>query len=80
MWTTDELRTLFSSPVWTGCKSDVRRSMPGSFIFKDEYYWLPLIGLFSAMRQEEICQLHLEDIHESGGSTTSTLTVDLRGK
>jgi len=26
------------------------------------YYWLPLIGLYSGMRIEEICQLHLEDI------------------
>lgn len=26
------------------------------------YYWVPLIGLYTGMRLEEICQLHLEDI------------------
>lgn len=26
------------------------------------YYWLPLIGLYSGLRIEETCQLHLEDI------------------
>jgi integrase len=32
-----------------------------------ERYWIPLIGLFSGMRLNEICQLHLEDIREEGG-------------
>ena len=31
------------------------------------YYWLPLIGLLSGMRIEEICQLHLEDIKKIEG-------------
>ncbi|MET0015017.1 MAG: site-specific integrase [Sedimenticola sp.] len=31
------------------------------------YYWLPLIGLFSGMRIEEICQLHLVDLKEIEG-------------
>jgi len=31
--------------------------------FKHSYqFWLPVIGLFTGMRIEEICQLHLEDI------------------
>ncbi len=33
---------------------------------KPYYYWLPLIGLYSGMRIEEICQLHLEDIRREG--------------
>lgn len=30
------------------------------------YYWVPLIGLYSGARLEEICQLHLEDIRQEG--------------
>lgn len=31
------------------------------------YYWIPLIGLFTGMRLEEICQLHCTDIYEQDG-------------
>ena len=62
MWIPDELRTLFFRPVWLGCKSDVRRTEPGSLILRDEPSWIPLIARFSGMRQEEICQLHVEDV------------------
>jgi len=31
------------------------------------YYWVPLIGLYTGMRLEEICQLHCEDIYEDDG-------------
>lgn len=34
---------------------------PSSFA-NSAYYWVPLIGLYTGMRLEEICQLHLEDI------------------
>lgn len=66
-WTRAELRTLFSTPVWMGCKSDARRAEPGQLVQRDEYYWIPLIGIFSGMRQEEICQLHVEDVREAEG-------------
>lgn len=69
MWTRPELKQLLSTPVWTGCKSDVRRGEPGSLVLRDEYYWIPLIGIFSGMRQEEICQLHVEDVREEEGIT-----------
>ncbi|MGX9144725.1 tyrosine-type recombinase/integrase [Mesorhizobium sp. 128a] len=67
LWTASELQVLFGSPIYTGCKSEVRRAEPGSLILKDERYWLPLIALFSGMRQEEIAQLHVDDVRESDG-------------
>lgn len=66
-WPRDKLQKLFESPVWRGCKSEARRSERGDRIIRDERFWVPLIGLFSGMRQEEICQLFLVDIRcESG--------------
>ncbi|ESX03693.1 integrase [Mesorhizobium sp. LSJC268A00] len=67
MWTAPELKVLFTSPIYTGCKSEARRAEPGSLVLKDERYWLPLIALFSGMRQEEIAQLHVDDVRESDG-------------
>ncbi|MBZ9694883.1 site-specific integrase [Mesorhizobium sp. CO1-1-9] len=68
-WTRPELETLFSSALYTGCKSELRRAEPGSLVLKDERYWLPLIAIFSGMRQEEIAQLHIEDVKEVDGIT-----------
>lgn len=32
-----------------------------------EKYWIPLIAMYSGMRLDEICQLHLEDLREEDG-------------
>jgi len=34
---------------------------------KPERYWIPLIGMYSGMRLDEICQLHTEDIQTVDG-------------
>jgi integrase len=62
MWSDEKLTALFTSPIWAGCKNDARRAVSGSMIFKDERYWIPLIGILQGMRLEEICQLHVDDI------------------
>ena len=67
MWTEEELRRLFATPLWQGCASEGRRTLPGEQIIRDEKFWLPLIAVFSGLRQEEICQLHVEDIREEDG-------------
>ena len=67
MWTPEELASLFATPIWTGYRSEGRRSTPGSLIRRDEHFWLPLIAVFSGLRQEEICQLHNEDIRAADG-------------
>ncbi|KQT77414.1 site-specific integrase [Methylobacterium sp. Leaf466] len=67
MWERAELARLFATPVWTGCMSPTRRTTPGTLIVRDEKFWLPLIAVFSGMRQEEICQLQVEDIRQDEG-------------
>lgn len=67
MWERDELSCLFATPVWTGCASPARRTTRGTLVVRDEKFWLPLIAVFSGMRQEEICQLHVEDIRRDEG-------------
>lgn len=67
MWERADLASLFASPVWAGCLSKTRRAVPGRLVLRDEKFWLPLIAVFSGMRQEEICQLHLADVREAEG-------------
>jgi hypothetical protein len=67
MWEGEKLRTLFSSPVWTGCKSERRRSEPGTLIIEDEKYWLPILGLFHGNRLEEFAQLLRSDVRCEDG-------------
>jgi integrase len=75
MWEKDELQALFSSPVWAGCQSPHRRSKPGTLILRDEKFWLPLIAVFSGMRQEEICQLRLADLRQVDGTWIFDLNI-----
>jgi site-specific recombinase XerD len=67
MWEGERLSKLFSSPVWTGCFSEDRRSRPGGLIIKDEKYWLPLLGLYHGNRLEEFAQLCRDDVKQQNG-------------
>lgn len=68
-FTPDEIRAFYNAPIYTGCKGDkwADRFIQGKEIIKDSLYWVPLIGLYTGMRMNEICQLYVEDIkHENG--------------
>jgi len=55
--TVDELRTLFSGYIYQG--KFPRASKPYNYQF-----WLPLLGLFTGARIEELCKLRLDDIRQ----------------
>ncbi len=67
MWQGEALRKLFSSPVWTGCKSSASRSKPGTLVIEDEKFWLPILGLFHGNRLEEFAQLLRSDVRQEEG-------------
>lgn len=63
-----ELQAIFSAPIYTGCKDDERGyRIPGANHPKRHRYWVPLIGLYTGMRLNEICQLLVSDIRKSDG-------------
>ena len=60
-FTTTELQTIFSPDNYL--RSTINDRMK---TIKLPYYWVPLIGLFTGMRLDEICQLRVEDVYEDG--------------
>lgn len=56
IYSDEDLEQLFSSPIHQ------------QLVFKHAYYyWLPILGLYTGARLEELCQLHLEDLQLIGG-------------
>lgn len=65
----EELKALFLSPVFTGSIGEewAKRLQKGDSLIQDNLYWVPLIGLYSGMRLNEICQLYVADIRQEDG-------------
>jgi integrase len=54
----EQLRTIFSAPIYTGCVDDVRNyAKHGPNRPRRSRFWVPLIALFTGLRMEEIFQL-----------------------
>ena len=70
-FTDAELVALFQSPMFTGHMPDLpsqqRRHTPGGVVSRDAYYWVPLVALYSGMREGEILQLEPADIKTEEG-------------
>lgn len=59
----DEISAVFQTPLYTGHGGDRLRTMPGTELARDAFWWVPLIGLHAGARLEEILQLrpaHIE--------------------
>lgn len=67
-FTMEQLNKIFSSPLYTGCVDDGQGyNKPGPNKPRGHRFWLPLIGLYSGMRMNEICQLRVEDVYMDEG-------------
>jgi len=66
-YSVDQLTNIFSSPLYSGHKSQDVRHKPGKLRLRDGYFWVPLIALFSGMRLGEIVQLLKSDVKQENG-------------
>ncbi len=66
-FTTDQLKRIFRSPVWTGSKSEHYQTKPGKNVYKNGTYWCPIIAAYTGARREEIAGFALSDIIEVDG-------------
>lgn len=58
----EDLKLIFTSPIYTGCLNARQRETAGKMVIKDHKYWLPLIALYTGARLEEIGQSLIADI------------------
>jgi integrase len=64
-FSSSQLQSIFDAPLYRGCRDDgYGFATPGSAKPRRSRFWIPLIGLWTGMRLNEICQLHLSDIRE----------------
>lgn len=62
-FSTEQLRLIFSAPLYTGCVDDwLGYAVPGTNRPRRGRFWVPLIGLFAGLRLNEACQLDVADI------------------
>jgi integrase len=67
-FSTSHLRSIFSSPLFLGCMSRSRNHKVGSYNMNATgKYWVPLLGLLTGARLNELCQLCPQDVSEVEG-------------
>lgn len=66
-FTVSQLQTLFDAPLFTGCRTNRDYRRPGTHRVRDHRFWVPLIGLFSGARLNEIGQLRKQDFERVSG-------------
>jgi hypothetical protein len=67
-FTLDELRKVFAAPLYTGCVDDGNGyDKPGPNQLRRGRYWVPLVGLWTGMRLNEVCQLGVADVETVDG-------------
>ncbi|MBJ7578155.1 site-specific integrase [Devosia sp. MC532] len=66
-FTDEQLTTLFSSPLFTGCLNDKKWHVAGNYQIRDHRYWLPHVMMYSGARPGEIAQLLVDDVRQMHG-------------
>ena len=66
IWPLPRMVELFRSPVWTGTRHGLvagqRREDVGPWVVLDAYWWLPVLGIHTGARLEELAQLEHDDL------------------
>jgi len=76
---TDELNKLFSTPLLRYMPIE-QRTRPAKYTFENAMAWIPLVGLFSGMRSNEICQMRARDVQRKEGIWLFNVSDDTTGQ
>lgn len=64
-FSTDQLQTVFSAPLYTGCRDDGHGyAVRGPLRPRNARFWIPLLSMFGGLRLNEACQLDVADIRQ----------------
>jgi integrase len=72
-WSSNELKALFTSPVWTGC-DPAQRTKTGPEMIRDAKFWLFILALFHGARLEEMADLYRRDVTCIDGTWAIAIT------
>jgi integrase len=75
-YTADQIKTIFTSPLFTTCLGDEQEHLPGNVAVRDWRFWIPWIGLYSGARLGEIAQLSTADIRQIHGVWVMHITEE----
>lgn len=76
-FTAAELTAMFQAPLYTGCQDDENGyAKPGPNKPRRGRFWIPLLGLYTGMRQGEIAQLQTSDVRLFQGVLCIFITAD----
>ena len=63
-----QLTKIFNAPIYRGCRDDgAGFAIQGAETPRRSRFWIPLLGLFTGMRLNEICQAHVGDVRQVEG-------------
>ncbi len=67
-FTLADLKAMFSAPIYAGCKSETSWKEPGDQVLRSSAkFWLPILGLYTGARINELCKLKVTDIRKEDG-------------
>jgi integrase len=71
-----QLSAIFAAPLYSGCQNDCEGyARKGDMRPTGTRYWVPLVGLLSGMRLNEICQMDTSDVREIDGIECFVVTT-----
>lgn len=73
---TEQLSTIFKSPLYTGYLADEKEHLPGNMHTRDWRFWFPLIALYTGARLGEIAQLLVTDVRQLHGTWIFHITEE----
>jgi integrase len=76
---TDELNKLFNATLLRDMPTE-QRIRPAKYAFENAMAWIPLVGLFSGMRSNEICQMRVSDVQRDGSIWLFNVSDDSTGQ
>lgn len=68
-WSHDQIKAMFAKPLFTGCATLFgNRDEPGPLVEKDAKWWLPVVGLWTGMRLDEIGATRMDEFKHDADS------------
>jgi integrase len=77
-----QLRRIFHAPIFTGCLNEGHGyATPGPMRPRGAKFWVPILGLYTGARLNELCQADVADIRKIDGIDCLVISADsLHGK